>query len=153
MTWARDFSCNNIRCKNYKVKLDADTEHNFCESCTAQIRELGLCLSCGVRKASSDEHILFPWLCEECESAAKAEFFNRPLSLFTNRRHSIRDRNEPIRRQMPRPGATLFIVIILSLLSIKIGTNSFLGSFLLTLISLFLLWIPVAIILEARRDR
>ena len=146
MTWARDFSCNNIRCKNYKVKIDADTEQHFCESCTAQIQELGLCLSCGVEKATAGRSILFPWLCGECEAIAKAEFFNKPLSVFRNRRRPVQERDEPITRQLPGPIKTSLIIVFLCLLIFALGPDGQLGVFLLILTTLFALWLPISII-------
>lgn len=153
MTWARDFSCNDIRCKNYKVKIDADTEDNFCEFCAAEVEKLGLCLSCGVEKVSSNDSILFPWLCEKCEAAAKAELFRRPLSVLRNRRRPVRQRYEPITSQLPRPLMTFWIIALLLVLLATFGTNGQFGVFLMILTSLFILWLPISVISKHIRDR
>ncbi len=151
MTWARDFSCNNIRCKNYKVKIDADTENNFCESCRTQIQDLGLCISCGVEKVTGADSVLFPWLCAACEETAKHEIFSAENAQALAKRHPVQERDVPLRRQMPGPTKTLWIVIILALISIKIGTDSLVGGYVLTLLGLCVCWLFIAIILDFQK--
>jgi hypothetical protein len=152
MTWKRDFSCNNISCKNYKVKIDADAENNFCEPCTKQISELGLCLSCGVEPVAGDDSVLFPWLCSKCETLAKAELFGHDKARSRSSRHVVQEWIMPINRQMPGPAVTLIIVTILALLSRQTDTSSHLGAFIVTLIGIFAIWTLIATTLELSKD-
>lgn len=151
MTWARDYSCDNIRCKNYKVKIDADTENHFCESCAAQVQKLGLCLSCGQNNATADASILFPWLCGECEAAAKEVFFNEPLTAIQNRHRPIQQRYEPITRRLPSPVKTFFILMFLYAMIYIVGTNGQLGLFLIIMVALFTIWLPISVISRRKR--
>ena len=151
MTWERDFSCNNVRCKNYKVKVDADTENHFCESCAAQVQKLGLCLTCGVKKVTAEGGILFPWLCQECEATAKVEFFNQPLTALRNRRRPVQQRYEPITRRLPRPIKTFFILMFLYAMIYVVGTKGQLGLFLMILVALFTIWLPISVISRRKR--
>jgi len=153
MTWKRDFSCNNITCKNYKVRIDADTENNFCESCAAEIEKLGLCLSCGVEKAGTGDSVLFPWLCEKCEATAKAEFFDPHLNDANNKRRPVQQRYESAIAQLPRPKMTFWVIIFLLALLYGLGTDGSLGTFLIILTTLFVFWLPISIMYRRMRDR
>lgn len=153
MTWKRDFSCNNISCKNYKVKMDADTENNFCESCTKQIKDLGLCLSCGIETVASADSVLFPWLCANCEAQAKVELFSHDKARRRSSRHVIQEWIMPINRQMPGPGVTLIIISVLALLTRQTSTGSHIGAFLVTLIGVLAIWLLISTVLELSQDK
>ena len=152
MTWKRDFSCNNISCKNYKVKMDADAENSFCESCTKQIKDLGLCLSCGSKTVASGDSVLFPWLCTECEAKAKIELFSHDKARQRSSRHVVQEWIMPINRQLPGPAVTLVIIALLTLLSRQTSTDSSIGAFLVILIAVLTVWVLIATALELSKD-
>ena len=132
--------------------MDADAENNFCESCTKQIKDLGLCLSCGAETVANGDSVLFPWLCTNCEGLAKIELFSNYKTRKQSGRHVVQEWIMPINRQLPSPTLTLVIIALLALLSRQTSTDSSIGSFLVILIGIFTIWVLIATALELGKD-
>ncbi|MEY2665105.1 MAG: hypothetical protein RLZZ480_210 [Candidatus Parcubacteria bacterium] len=147
MAWTRDFTCNNISCKNYKVKGDALLENNFCEPCAQQIKNQGLCNSCGILPANPDGNILFPWLCSPCEELMKESMFSAEKNMG-EQRQPVQQTYFPVANQLPGPLQTMLCIGVLVWLFEAVASVGFLRILILTLLGLMLVWLPCAAILQ-----